>query len=277
MGTDVDTIGMRATVLGPLTIGPDQRGAQSPTAFKPRQALALLLLNANRTVPVAEFTRELWDERPPSSALTTLQTYILQLRKFVQRALSVTAEVAAKKVLVTVPSGYMYRIDPAHLDLAVFNRLATQGGQALAGGNAQTAAVVLREALQMWQGRALVDVPAGPVVEPRVRGLEEARLVVQEQCVDAELRCGRHREVLSELAALIIEHRYNETLHGHFMLALHRSGRRSEALEIYQRVRATLVEEVGLEPSTALQRLHQAILTDDTDTAVPGGHLAARW
>jgi SARP family transcriptional regulator, regulator of embCAB operon len=277
MLTDDDTIDMRATVLGPLTIGVDQI-VQSPSAFKPRQVLALLLLNANRSVPVAEFTRELWDERPPPSALTTLQTYILQLRKFIQRALGVSAEVAAKKVLVTVPGGYQFRIRAAHLDLAVFNRLAIQGGQALATGNAPGAAAGLRTALELWQGRALVDVPAGPVVEPRVRGLEEARLVVQEQCIDAELRCGRHREVLSELAALIIEHRYNETLHGHFMLALHRSGRRSEALEIYQRVRATLIDEVGLEPSGNLQRLHQAILTDD-DADVPtlSGQLASRW
>jgi SARP family transcriptional regulator, regulator of embCAB operon len=281
MASDRDTIDMRATLLGPLTIGTDAQGGphagQSPSAFKPRQALALLLLNANRTVPVGEFTRELWDERPPLSALATLQTYILQLRRFIQKALSISAEVTAKKVLLTVPGGYLFRIEPGHLDLAVFNRLATQGGQTLVTGDTEKAAAILREALEMWQGRALVDVPAGPVVAPRVRGLEEARLVVQEQCIDAELRCGRHREVLSELAALIIEHRYNETLHGHFMLALHRSGRRSEALETYQRMRATLIDEVGLEPSGSLQRLHQAILTDEVQPAAWAGQLASQW
>ncbi len=271
MRPTVELPGMRAVVLGSLAI--EVNGVpHSLSAFKPRQALALLLLNANRTVSVSGFVQELWDDNPPSSALTTLQTYILQLRKFLVRTLNISQATASKHVLQTVPGGYVFRVRPEQLDLVVFKQLAAQGYQSLATRDFATAAQQLRAALNVWQGQALVDVPAGPAIEPQVRGLEEARLVVLEQCIDADLGCGRHREVLSELAALSIEHPYNETLQGQFMLSLHRSGRRSDALETYQRIRSTLIEDVGLEPSSWLQQVHQAVLTDAGPDAMPMAH-----
>ncbi|MFE3170877.1 BTAD domain-containing putative transcriptional regulator [Amycolatopsis sp. NPDC059090] len=268
MAMEINDADLRVTVLGPLhlRIGGVEH---SPGAFKPRQVLALLLLNSNRMVPISEFMHELWDQEPPRSALTTLQTYILHLRKFLAGALGIPQSVVGRTLLVTMRGGYLFRLKPSQLDLDVFTQLTARGRQAMAAGEAALAAKLFRGALETWQGHALVDVPAGPVIEPRVRGLQEARLVTHEQCIESELLAGHHREVLSELAALVAEHRYNETLHGHFMLALHRSGRRSEALGAYQRLRTTLIDEVGLEPSSELRKLHQAMLSD-VDSAPAG-------
>ncbi|OSC48824.1 hypothetical protein B5181_41390, partial [Streptomyces sp. 4F] len=103
------------------------------------------------------------------------------------------------------------------------------------------------EALSLWAGPALTDIQAGSRIDMEVKRLEEARLCVLDQRIEADLRLGRHRELLPELTVLVNQYRMHESLHGQFMLALHRSGRRGEALDVYQRLRTTLVSELGLE------------------------------
>jgi len=103
-------------------------------------------------------------------------------------------------------------------------------------------------------------VQAGNQLELQVNRLEEARLCALDQRIEADLRLGRHRELLSELTVLVRQHQLHEQLHGQFMLALHRSGRRGEALNVYQQLRSALVEQLGLEPSAALGRLQRSIL-----------------
>lgn len=248
-----------------------------PTAPKPRQVLALLALRADHVVPVAELAEELWDGRPPRSARTTLQTYVLHLRERIRLALGETEDErgSAKDILATLPGGYCLQTRGGTLDYREFERRAGAGYRSMDAGDWAGAARRLREALSLWTGPALTDVYAGPRLQNEVDRLEEARLCALDQRIDADLRLGRHRELLSELTVLVNRYRMHESLHGQFMVALYRSGRRGEALKAYQRLRATLVGELGLEPSPAISRLQRQILLSHPETAQAGGAGAA--
>ncbi|BCB89144.1 hypothetical protein Psuf_064570 [Phytohabitans suffuscus] len=164
---------------------------------------------------------------------------------------------------MTTPGGYLFRSTSDDFDLARYERLASEGRQALAAGQNALAAERLTQAQALWRGPALTDVRAGPLLQPQVKRLEESRLTTVEQGIEARLRLGRHQEVLSDLAGMMAEHRLHENLHAQFMVALHRSGRRQEALRVFQQLRTTMTEELGLEPSKRLHLLQQAILSDD--------------
>ncbi|WP_329582739.1 AfsR/SARP family transcriptional regulator [Streptomyces sp. NBC_01361] len=252
---------MDIEVLGPLSVR--EHGISiAPTAPKPRQVLALLALNADHVVPVCALIEELWDETPPRSARTTLQTYILQLRELIGEALDRGGDeqATAKDILVTLPGGYRLETRGGTLDFQELERRAGAGYRAMDAEDYAGAAKRLRDALSLWTGSALADVQAGSQITLEVRRLQETRLCALDQRIEADLRLGRHRELLSELTVLVNQYPMHESLHGQFMLALHRSGRRGEALNVYQRLRATLVRELGLEPSTALGRLQRSIL-----------------
>ncbi|MET9426090.1 AfsR/SARP family transcriptional regulator [Streptomyces sp. NPDC006540] len=274
---------MDIDVLGELAVR-ENGVSVTPTAPKPRQVLALLALHADRVVPVASLTEELWGQRPPRSARTTLQTYVLQLRELISAALvhdtlprtphgappgtsrsggqdaPEGGRRSAKDVLVTSPGGYLLNTSGGTSDVREFELLAGQGYRAMDAGDFAGAARQLREALALWTGSALAGVQTGVLLEMHARRLEETRLCALDQRIEADLRLGRHRELLGELTVLVSRYRTHENLHGQFMLALHRSGRRSEALEVYQRLRGALVRELGLEPSAALRRLQRSIL-----------------
>lgn len=260
---------MDIEVLGALAVR--ENGVSiTPTAPKPRQVLALLALHADRVVPVSALIEELWDTTPPRSARTTLQTYILQLRELIAVALGRDEHEGgqgpgerrvAKNVLVTMPGGYLLSSGDGRSDVRTFERLAGTGYRAVDAGDFAGAARQLREALALWSGTAFADVQAGAQLEMEIKRLDESRLCALDQCIEADLRLGRHRELLAELTVLVNRYRTHESLHAQFMLALHRSGRRGEALDVYQRLRATLVRDLGLEPSAELRRLQQSILT----------------
>jgi DNA-binding SARP family transcriptional activator len=262
---------MEIRVLGPFAVSCGEADVV-PTAPKPRSVLALLLLQANQTVPVSDLVQELWDSEPPTSALTTLQTYILQLRKRLAHALAAPPGNVAKSVLVTVPGGYQFRTATEDFDLPHYLRLAAEGQRALVAGDDALAADLLLQAQGLWRGPALADVPSGPMLVPQVKRLQESRLATIENSIEARLRLGKHQEVLSELAGLTAEHPLGENLHALLMVALHRSGRRQEALRVFQQLRASMVERLGLEPARQLHQLQQAVLADDPllDYAPPG-------
>jgi len=130
-------------------------------------------------------------------------------------------------------------------------------------GQDATAARLLRGALELWQGQALVDVRVGPVLQIEVTRLEQSRLVAQERRIDAELRLGRHVELIAELTDLIARHPQHEGLHSQAMVGLYRSGRPAAALDVYRRLRQRLIDDLGVEPSPQLQRMHQAMLALD--------------
>ncbi|KPI33402.1 AfsR/SARP family transcriptional regulator [Streptomyces sp. NPDC086989] len=271
---------MDIEVLGTLAVR-EHGVSVTPTAPKPRQVLALLALHADQVVPVSALIEELWAGAPPRSARTTLQTYVLQLRALIATALE-QGEAAgdgeggtapagrrtAKDVLVTLPGGYLLNSGGGTSDVREFDRLAGMGYRAMDAGDFPGAARLLREALSLWSGPAFADVHGGIQLDMETRRLEETRLCALDQRIEADLRIGRHRELLAELTVLASRYRTHENLHGQFMLALHRSGRRGEALDVYQRLRATLVRELGLEPSAALRRLQRSILMASPETPV---------
>ncbi|MEU8953724.1 AfsR/SARP family transcriptional regulator [Streptomyces sp. NPDC048518] len=289
-----------------------------PSAPKPRQVLAVLALRVGQLVPVSVLVEELWGSAPPRSARTTLQTYVLQLRELIAGALESEAGGSspsgagpepgsgsgmgrrrAKDVLVTVPGGYVLAAGAgaavgtgagaggsagesagvgAVCDVGVFEEWAGLGYRALDGGDFAGAAGWLRRALGLWSGAAFADVARGPVLEVEAKRLEESRLCALDRRIEADLRLGRHRELLAELTVLVNGYRTHESLHAQFMLALHRSGRRGEALDVYERLRARLVGDLGLEPSVRLRRLQRSILMAGREGAVVGrggGSLAA--
>ncbi|MFC9297016.1 BTAD domain-containing putative transcriptional regulator [Streptomyces sp. NPDC057011] len=278
---DIDVLGALAVRENGISI--------TPTAPKPRQVLALLALHADQVVPVSALIEELWAGEPPRSARTTLQTYVLQLRALIATALErgagegeqVGAVRTAKDILVTLPGGYLLNSGGGTLDVREFDRLAGTGYRAMDAGDFPGAARLLREALALWSGPAFADVQGGVQLDMETRRLEETRLCALDQRIEADLRLGRHRELLAELTVLVTRYRTHENLHGQFMLALHRSGRRGEALDVYQRLRGTLVRELGLEPSVALRRLQRSILMAGPESlaeagAEPGGERLVR-
>ncbi|MFD9324238.1 BTAD domain-containing putative transcriptional regulator [Streptomyces sp. NPDC060053] len=257
-----------------------------PTAGKPRQILALLALRPGQVVPVPTLMEEIWDTDLPHSSLTTLQTYILQLRRMLTHALPATPHTGpdttgnttphtpdttvdgtpaptAKDILATRYGGYLLQIPPDTVDAHRYEQLSAQGHKAFDNGHDLDAARLLDQALGLWQEQALVDVPHGPVLHIETMRLHQSRLVTQERRIDAELRLGHHSELTAELTHLTARHPQHEGLHSQAMLALYRSGRQAAALDTYRRLRQRLIDELGVEPSPQLQRMHQAILTVD--------------
>ncbi|MCX4856303.1 AfsR/SARP family transcriptional regulator [Streptomyces canus] len=232
-----------------------------PTAAKPRQILALLALGAGRMVTVSTLMTELWDDAPPPSAATTVQTYVLQIRKGLDAALGEPG--AAKNVLVTRHGGYSLDVPLDHVDVHCFERLAGAGRAAAEQGDSETVSRVLANALGMWRGVPLSDVRAGPILRREVVRLNEMRLSLLDARIETDLARGRHGDLLGELTMLTAAYPLNENLWAHFLTALHRTGHRWRALEAYRRLRDIMVEELGLEPSSRLRRLHQAILSGD--------------
>ncbi|MFD3937699.1 BTAD domain-containing putative transcriptional regulator [Streptomyces sp. NPDC058611] len=261
---------MKIQVLGPLTAEVNG-GSIVPSARKPRQILTLLALYPGRVVPVPTLMEEIWGTGLPQSALTTLQTYILQLRRRLGTAMGPGGPGGAKEVLATRHGGYLLQIPEDSVDVHEYERLVARGRGLVGRGDDEGAAAALRAALALWQGPALVDVRLGPVLEIEVMRLQESRLVTVERRIDADLRLGRHSELLAELADLTARHPQHEGLHSQVMVALYRAGRQAGALDVYRRLRARLIEDLGVEPSPQLQRLHQAMLAVDPALDVQAG------
>src|SRR5204862_2067867 len=186
------------------------------------------------------------------------------LRNQVSRLRKVLAPAAVQEPrIVARAPGYLLRVEPGELDLENFERLVAEGREALAAGDAFTAAESLRTAERLWQGRPLADLEFEPFTRVEVERLEELRLAAIEERIEAELALGRQLALVPELAALSAEHPYRERFGAQLMLALYRTRRQAEGLAVYRRTRTFLNEELGLEPGVELQELERAILTQD--------------
>ncbi|MFF2045405.1 BTAD domain-containing putative transcriptional regulator [Kitasatospora sp. NPDC058170] len=262
---------MELRILGPL--GADINGTSIvPTASKQRQILALLALYPGRVIPTTTLMEEIWGDQLPRRAHTTMQTYILHLRRRLTHALGPdTPTTTAKQLLATGHGGYLLHTTPQSVDVHEYNRLTTLGQHAFDQGHDEQAAHTLRHALTLWQGPALLDVRTGPVLTIETMRLEESRLVTLERRIDADLRLGRHTQVLAELTQLTAQHPHHEGLHSQAMVAHYRSGRQNTALNTYHRLRHHLINELGIEPTPHLQRLHHAILTVDPNLHITAG------
>src|SRR6266516_1635777 len=233
---------MEFRVLGPLELVKDTREI-TPTAPRLRQVIAFLAVRRNQNVQTGELIREIWGEEPPPSALSTLQTYISKTRRILN------GDLAKFTALQTKRHGYLLKIADEEIDLFAYERLAEAGRAALAGGDSQRAADTLAEALALWRGPALHDVPAGMLLHAHVTRLEADRLLTLELRVEADLQLGRHRQLISELKGYTELHPLHEGFHG------------------------KLMAELGTEPSSELRRQHQSLLAaadEPPDRPSPG-------
>ncbi|WP_444947904.1 BTAD domain-containing putative transcriptional regulator [Micromonospora ureilytica] len=249
-------------VLGPLEILHRGRNIV-PTAPKPRQVIALLILRRNTVVQTCDLIDELWEDNPPASAMTTLQTYVYKLRKTL-------AHQDAEHLLTTRPGGYQFTVSDSALDLCHFEQLASSGQAAVEAGDMVSAREDLGAALDLWQGPALAGVTQGSLLSSYVTRLDEIRSRILELRIEVDLRLGRHRGLISELKSLVIRYPLHEHLYCALMVALHRSGRRHDALEVYRSLRRNMVDDLGLEPGPAVRELHQALLSDAPDQLMFG-------
>ena len=227
---------------------------------KRRAVLAILLLNANRVVPIDRLADELYGDAAPASAVTQVQGHVSQLRKLLDPDRPAGA---AGSLLETREPGYLIKVAPEQTDLHRFEQWTADGTRALVRGDAADAAAALHGALDLWRGPALADLADEPFAQPAIARLEELRLAALEQRIEADLALGRHLELVGELGALVREHPFRERLRGQLMLALYRSGRQTDALAAYRDARRVLVETFGVEPRPALQELERSILQQD--------------
>ena len=242
---------MEVRLLGPVEVHADT--GQLPVRGPIQRALvAMLALHANRVVTSQELLRSVWG---PASTATrrSLQWQVWQLRRLLGTQ--------AGRLVYRAP-GYLLRVEPGELDLARFQDLADQGRELLAAGEAEEAGRLLGAALALWRGRALEDVQVAALAEQGAR-LEQRRLAVMEDRVQADLDAGRGDELVAELEGLVAAEPLRERLTGLLMVALYRSGRQADALTAFRALRQRLVDELGLEPGPDLQRLQRAILTGD--------------
>jgi len=254
---------MRLRLLGPLEFVADRRWLD---IGGPRQRviLSMLALNANRVTPVEQLIDAVWDTSPPSTARGQIQICISALRKLF-------GDAGQTDVIKTYPPGYLLEISASELDSEEFAGLVLAARRQADDGRVEAAATTLRNALSLWRGPALAGVQSG-LVQRGAALLEYGRLTAIEERMRLDLALGRHRDIAGELVALVDEYPLRERLYGFLMLALYRSGRQAEALEVQRRARALLVDELGIEPGQELQDLERAILNRDPALDLrPGG------
>ncbi|MGW6965042.1 BTAD domain-containing putative transcriptional regulator [Streptomyces zaomyceticus] len=229
---------------------------------KQRATLGYLLLNSNRVVATSELVDALWEsEDVPATARKILHNAIWGLRTILAENAGRGAQGSPE--LVTKAPGYMLRVDPEAVDLMVFRSWVAAGRAELAAGAPQEASRLLRKALDLWGGPLLADLAESGIAWPELDAARRDRLDVLEDLFEAELECGRHHSVLGELTMMAEAEPWRERARGQLMLALYRCGRQADALGVYERVRSSLVENLGLEPGHGLRTLQHAILTHD--------------
>ncbi|MEU1663438.1 BTAD domain-containing putative transcriptional regulator [Streptomyces sparsogenes] len=249
---------LRFTVLGPVRAwrGEEQLNTGSP---QQKALLAALLLRGGRTATAPELVDALWGDDPPDAAIAALRTYASRLRK---------AFAPHSDVLISESGGYAVQAGMGALDTEVAESLVTEAEKARNSGDRARARELIGEALDLWDGESLANVP-GPYAEAQRTRLTEWRLSLIEARLDLDLELGHHMEAVSELTALTAAHPLRERLRELLMLALYRSGRQAEALAVYNDTRRLLAEDLGVDPCAELSELHQRILQADAQLAAP--------
>jgi predicted ATPase/DNA-binding SARP family transcriptional activator len=251
---------MDIRVLGPVEVVVDGRVRSLPGGGE-RELLALLALSAGRVIAVPDLIDALWGEALPANPGNALQVRVSKLRR------ALAAAGAPSALVVTRPPGYLLDVDRQRVDALRFTDQVV-AARVAADADPASAARRYREALAAWRGPALAEFAAAWARGEAAR-LTELQLAAREELIDLELAAGRHAEVLSELATLAAAHPLRERLHARLMLALYRAGRQADALAVYQRARAVLDAELGLEPGAELRELQEAILQQRPDLQAP--------
>ncbi|MBN9739955.1 transcriptional regulator [Amycolatopsis sp. A1MSW2902] len=198
-----------------------------------------------------------------------MQTYILNIRRKLASALDISGGRVRTEILQTHNRGYLFDTTHSRFDLTEFDRLTARGSTALDAGDHAKGVRLLTAAEQLWRGLPLLDVDQGPLLQAEVARIEQTRSNVRIKRVETQLHIGQFREVLAELSGLVVEHPFDEHLHGYYMIALQRAGRRQDALRVFHELRKNMTEELGIEPSAELQLLQRMVL-DANDAAAVG-------
>ncbi|AWS44380.1 BTAD domain-containing putative transcriptional regulator [Streptosporangium sp. 'caverna'] len=246
---------MQIGMLGSLEVRADGGAVTEMAGARLRTLLIVLALEPDRVVSTARLVDGVWGSRPPVKAVNALQALASRLRRVLPEAR-----------IESHPAGYRLAIEPDAVDVARFERLVAAGRSALAD-DAAAAARILREALGLWRGPALMDVADADFFAAPVARLSELRLVAVEDRIEADLRLGRGGELTVELTSLVAEHPLRERPAGALMRALCAAGRPAEALAVYERARETLAEALGADPSPELSALHTAVLRGEVGVA----------
>ncbi|OKJ13732.1 AfsR family transcriptional regulator [Kitasatospora sp. CB01950] len=242
---------MNFLLLGPLSVRLNAREVHV-SAPRQRVVMAALLLNANRVISVDRIAEYVWDGAPPPSAAATVRTYVMRLRRSLGKA--------SARILTRAP-GYLLELDEHESDLGQFTAHRRHAAELAERGDLEGSSAKLAEALALWREEPLADIPSQTLRDVEGRYLQELRLQTIELRFDTELALLRHAEVVPELVRLVRKHPLREALVGKLMLALFRSGRQSEALDLYRRTRVLLVEQLGAEPGAELHEVHRRILS----------------
>ncbi|MEV8623571.1 BTAD domain-containing putative transcriptional regulator [Streptomyces sp. NPDC051079] len=231
------------------------------TAERQRIVLAVLLLEPNRIVPMGRLVDAVWGSAPPPTARAQIQICVSIVRASMAKA-------GLPDVIQTRSPGYFVEVEDEELDLYVFERAATAGRTAAEAGRFEEAASAFETALGLWRGSACFGggITSTVLQAPAAR-LDEQRLAVVEQWVDARLALGLHQQLVARLIDLVMQNPLREHLRAQLMVALSRSGRQAEALEVYRRGRRELIDELGIEPGEELRRLQESILSGRLDGA----------
>jgi DNA-binding SARP family transcriptional activator len=245
-------------ILGPLDVSGDQ-GPLKLGGSKQRALLAMLLVNAGRVVSTDTLVDQLWGERPPRTAVTSLQNFLSQLRKLL-----------GAEAVVTKSPGYILLIEREQIDAFRFEKIVDQARSLEPAERSRK----LQEALALWRGPPLADFTFEAFAQAEIRRLEALHASAVEERIDADLECGRHSELIGELEALVAAHPLREGLRAQLMLALYRSGRQAESLQLYHDTRRALVEELGVEPGRPLQELFSRLLRQDPALELGGAYEA---
>ena len=243
---------MHFRILGSLDVSLGRRALQFPNG-RQQTVLAMLLMQEGNLVSLDRIIEGIWGEDPPVTAKGQIHTCISALRRQLRKF-------GDDHVIVTSPVGYTIHLPTESLDSAVFRRMVDSGRELAAAGKIRDAAAELRAALALWRGPAVASDVESAVVRTMAIRLEEERIRITEECIELELKLDRHHELVAELSELVRAYPLRESLRALHMLALYRSGRQADALESFQEIRAILREELGLEPSERLDRLHRSFL-----------------
>ncbi len=231
---------MEFRLLGPIELWSAGR-RQDLGRARARSILAMLLLTPRALVPVETLIDRLWDTEPPAKARESLSVYVARLRASLRQAVGDDLRLLGRA------QGYTLEVDPETIDVYQFRRLRRQADTLAASGDYEPAAVLLREAEGLWRGQALAGVPGDWAARMR-HALEEERRAAVVERVGYELQLGQHTDLVGELSQLLVQYPSDETLVGHQMTALCRSGRPADALAVYRDTRHRLIEEQGAEP-----------------------------
>ena len=252
---------MQFGVLGPLQVIAGHSGEpDAVSAARLRALLAVLLWRANQPVPVDELAELVWDGAPPRGVAGATRALVMRLRRALDKR-------AAARIVTRAP-GYVIEVSGDELDASRFEALTREAGAAVRADRRAQAARAAAEALGLWRGMPLVDIPSQLLRDRWVPHLEQLQVQALDWRIEGDLDEGRHHQLIPELRDLTARHPLREHFHGQLMLALYRCGRQAEALAAYQRTRQVLAGELGVEPGPELRELHQRILTSDPALAV---------